>query len=750
MFRMSNLSVVGKPLKRINGPEILSGKAQFSIDVIRPNMLYGRILYSPYPHAEIIDIDTSKAEALPGVKAVVTYEDAPPRPIPSMPSDMLVLDKKVRFVGDEVAAVAATNPYVAEEALDLIEVTYRKLTPVFTIEEALKPGAPEIHEGGNVVKEQSGEIIIGDPEKALKNSDHIFEVDVSTPRFPIAPINPQVAVAEWSADGSLTVWDSNQVIYDRLRELAFTFDLPMSKVKVISEYCGCGFGEDNKFRYPAIAALLAKKAKRPVKLEPGKSYQFRGSTKMRHATKGHVKLGINNDGTITAIDVDSLWDKGAYAAGGVSVSAVGGGATLGLYRVPNLRYAYKAVYTNNPPCGAFRGYGDPQGHCMVESAVNMAAEELGIDPVLIRRKNHVQVGDLCLSEAVFGLGTLTSTGLDDCLSLGAQKIDWATKWKPFKAKSETGTLRRGVGMMAWVHTSGEIREDSSATVMMYPDGTAAVMTSLSEMGTGVTTTMAQIAAEELGIRYEDVRMVFGNSELPEAAGQYASKSAHVTGEAVRRAAADVKRQLFEIAAPMLGVEPSELDAKDGKIYVVTDPSKSVRISDVMKNPAVVRSIVGKGKIRPPEGDRHAMIFGADFIEVEVNTETGNVEVIQMVLAHDVGKAINPMIVEGQIKGGACQGLGEALAEDYIIDSDGVTLSDNYLNYGLISMADWPKADVIIVEPVDPLGPFGAKGVGEPGIIPFMAMVRHAIYNAIGKWLDPPFTPAKVLKALGKV
>jgi len=748
---MSSLSVVGKKVKRNNGPELLTGQGKFSIDMSRPNMLYGRILYSPYPHANITAIDTSKAEALPGVKAVVTYKDAPSKPIPSFPSDMMVLDKKVRFVGDEVAAVAATDPFIAEDALDLINVTYQQLPAVFTPSDALKEGAPKIHETGNIVTEQTFDIVVGDPSNALSHSDHVYESDVSTPRQPVVGINPQVALAEWSSDGSLIVWDSSQHVYGRARELAYTFDLPLTKVTVISEYCGCGFGEDNKFRYLAIAALLAKKAQRPVKVEPGKSYQFEASTKKRHPATAHVKLGINNDGTITAIDVDSVWDKGAYAAGGTFVPIVGGGATFGLYRVADTRYACKAVYTNNPPSGAFRGYGDPQGHFMVETLINRAAEDMGMDPVQIRMKNHVQVGDMCWSEAMFGLGALTSTGLDECLTKGAEKIGWATKWKPFKAKTETGTYKTGVGMAALVHTTGEIAEDTSATMMMYKDGTAAVLTSVSEIGTGVATVLAQIAAEELGVNYEDVKMVIGNTNLPEAACEDATKTVHTTGEAVRRAAAEVKGQLFQIAAKLLGVQASDLASKGGVIYVVSDPTKSKKVSEVTSDPSYVGSIVGRGRIRAPETDKHAMAFGANFVEVGVDTDTGEVDILQMVTAHDVGRAVNPMTLENQAQGGVIQGLGMAIAEEYVIDqATGASLTSNYLDYGLISIATAPPIDVVVAEPIDPLGPFGAKGIGECPLILPITTVSSAIYNAIGKWLDPPFTPAKVLKALGKV
>lgn len=743
-----NLLVVGKALKRVNGPQLITGRAKFSIDEFRDNMLYGRILTSPYPHANITAIDVTKALALPGVKAVLTYKDVPSVPFPP---DLKVLDSKVRFVGDEVAAVAATDPFIAEDALDLISVTYEKLPAVFTPADALMSGAPKIHDSGNIVESQTFDIPVGDPATALSKSDHVYEGDFATPRQIIAGINPQVALAEWSADGVLSVWDSNQCVYDRQAELSPVLGIPRNNIRVLSEYCGCGFGEDNKFRYLAIAALLAKKAGAPVKVEPGKSYQFEASPKKRHPTTSHVKLGINNDGTLTAIDFDGVWDKGGYAAGGQSVPVVGGGATFGLYRIADVRYACKVVYTNNPPSGAFRGYGDPQGHFPVEILINRAAEDLGLDPVQIRLKNQVQVGDMAWSEATFGLGALTSVGLGDCLTQGAQKIGWSSKWKPFKAKTETGTLRSGMGTAIYIHTTGEIAEDTSASIMMYSDGTADVMTSVSEMGTGVATVLAQIAAEALGVKYEDIRMVTGSTDLPEAACQDATKTVHTTGEAVRRAAVEVKQQVFDVAASILNVQPGQLSAGDRKVFVTSQPSNSVDLVDVLADPRIVRSLVGRGKIRSPEGDLHAMAFGSNFVELQVDTETGDLNIVQMVTAHDVGKVVNPLTILNQAHGGTIQGLGMAVAEDFVIDqSTGISLTSNYLDYGMPSSNNYPPIDAIMVEPIDPLGPYGTKGIGETPIILPITTVGSAIYNATGKWMDPPFTPARILKALGKV
>jgi len=708
-------------------------------------MLYGKLLRSPYAHAKITSIDTSKAEALAGVKAVVTYKDAPSKPLPNnpsgvpSPSDLYVLEDEVRYVGDEVAAIAAVDPFTAEDALDLIQITYQQLPAVFSPSDALKEGAPEVHAGGNLVQSQSGVISkFGDAEAIFASSDLKVEHDTSTPRQPVAAIAPHVAVASWPNGGTLTVWDSCQCTYDRRNELAYVFDLPMDKVKVISEYCGTGFAESNCYRYLAIAALLSKKSQRPVKLEPGKYYQFSGSQKMRHPTVAHTKIGLASDGTMKALVVDSLWEKGAYASGGISVPVRR--ATYQLYMLAS-KYVYKTAYTNTPPCGAYRGYGNPQVHFFIETAVNRAAEEFGLDPVEIRSKSHV----------VQGYDGAASVGLEECLRRGADAFGWASKWKPFKSKSETGVKRRGVACAIGVHTTGAFAgQAQSAVVMMNQDGTAVLMTAASEMGTGVVTALAQIVAEELGARFEDINVVNGSTELPECAVQSATRTVHTLGKGVQIAAADAKQKLFSVAAGLLNVSISELSSKDSIIFVTTDPNKKLTFKEVMgKAP---RALVGYGRYPgPPAPPVHSEVYYANFAEIEVDTETGEVSVLRMLQANDVGRVINLNTLENQIQGGLIQSLGWSLAEEYVMDGPtGAPLTTNYLDYGHFSLALTPQLDVIPVESNDPYGPFGAKGVGETANNMPAAVISSAIYNAIGKWLDPPFTPAKVLKALGKV
>lgn len=736
-------------MPRVNGPDILTGRAEFSIDVSRPGMLYGRILGSPYSHAKITSIDTSQAEALPGVVAVVTYKDAPANPIPVglPPSDLYVLDSELRCLGDEVAAVAATDPFIAEAALDLITVQYQELPTVFTPTDALAPGAPLVHAGGNEVTTQEIVFTNGDAEAAFAASDHQFENDFSTPRTVVVGINPQVALAEWSADGSLTVWDSNQCVYDRQRELAGAFGIPETKVTVISKYCGCGFGEDNRYRYLAIAALLAKKANRPVKLEPGKAYQWQVSQKRRHPTSGHSKLGIMNDGTIKAFIVDSLWDKGAYASGGQFVPISGNAPPSDIYSLTDFSYTATVAYTNNPPSGAFRGYGVPQIEYYVETLVNEAAEQLGLDPVQIRLNNRKMGGQPCYSEG----GIMNNNGIADCLTQGAQAFGWASKWVPFSSRPHSGTLLTGVAAVLGINTSGEFYDTSSVTVLVNLDGSASVQTSIAEMGTGIVTVYAQIAAEELGVNFEDIVVVGGQTGLPDAGCQDGTRMTHTTGEAVRRAAADAKAQLFAVAAQVLNVQPTDLSAKGGSIYVTADPSQSVTIADVMHNPAIVKNVIGQGKIEAPEGLPHSMSYAAHFAEVQVDAETGSVNVVQYVAAHDCGLSINPLTSESQINGGVMQGLGYSLAEQFVIDPNNhAHLSNSYLDYGLLSSDTTPSIQILLIEPGDPNGPFGAKGIGELPLDPGMALIGSAIRNAIGVWLDPPFTPAKILQALGKV
>jgi xanthine dehydrogenase molybdenum-binding subunit len=738
-------SVIGKRTPRINGIPLVRGTAKFSNDVSLPGMLYGRILKSPYAHAKITAIDTSKATALPGVKAVITYKDVPAVQMslatnpPYRPIDQYILEDEVRYVGEEVAAVAATDPFIAEDALDLIQVTYQQLPFVLTTDDALKSNAPLVHatETSNLITSLSGTRAggVGDPDAALAASDHTFEKDASTPRQPVAPIGPQTVVFDWPPGGKLTVYDTSQGTYCTKTALCYVLGLPESQINVIDHYMGGGFGMPNAYRFHPLGAILAQKTQRPVKIEPGKKYQFGGSPKMRHPAKAHSKLGINNDGTLQALEVDSTWDKGAYTCGG-NVAPVGATGVTTVYQLPG-KFAYKVAYTNCPPSGAFRGYGCPQGHFFTETLVNKAAEELGIDPVTIRSKSVMHTGYM----------GAVACGLGDCLTQGAAKFGW--NWKPFKSKTDTGVVRSGIGCVVGAHTTGGTTGNQSATVVMNVDGTATVLTSVVEIGTGVVTNMAMIAAEELALRPEHVAVEWGNSSLPEAQTQSATKTTHTLGRAVQLAANQVKQTLFGVAATMLNVTADKLSAKDEVIFVTEDPTKKVTMADVCL--IAPRSVVGSA-VRPvPPSTSVSNVWYANFAEVKVDTETGDVDLVRMVLAHDVGRAINLNTLENQIEGGAMQALSWAMASEHVIDGPtGTPLTRNYLDYGLYSLGEAPNLDVVLVESNDPFGPFGAKGIGEPAHNAPAAAVASAIYNAIGVWLDPPFTSANVLHALGKV
>lgn len=746
-------SVIGKRIPRLTSIPLVRGMAKFSCDVSLPGMLYGRILASPYAHAKITAIDTSKAAALPGVKAVITYKDVPVARMsmsttpPYAPTDTYILEDEVRYVGDEVAAVAATDPYIAEDALDLIQVTYQQLPFVLTTDDAMKSNAPLVHATNatypstttsNVIAELSGVRAagVGDPNKALAASDYTYENDRSVPRQPVVPIGPHTtSVFDWPAGGKLTVYDSSQGTYCTKRALIAVLGLAESQIEVIDQYGGY-FGMGNSYRFHPLGALLAMKTRRPVKIEEGKKFEFAGSPKMRHPAKAHSKLGINKDGTLQALMVDSVWEKGAYALGGTTASVGATGVTT-VYQLPG-QYAYKVVYTNCPPSGAFRGYGCPQGHFFTETLVNQAAETLGIDPVTIRLKSIMKTGYM----------GAVACGLGDCLTQGAAKFGWSGNWKPFKNKTDTGVTRSGIGCIVGAHTTGGTTANQSASVVMNVDGTATVLTSVTEMGTGVVTILAMIAAEELGLKPEHVTVDWGNSLLPEAQTQSATKTTHTLGKAVQLAANQAKQQLFAVAATMLNVPADQLSASNETIFVTADPTKKVSMAAVcLKAP---HSVVGSA-VRPiPPATSVSNVWYATFAEVKVDTETGDVTIVRMVLAHDVGRVINLNTVENQIEGGAIQALSWALGSEYVIDGPtGTSLTRNYLDYGLYAMGDTPPLDMVLVESNDPFGPYGAKGIGEPAHNGPAVAIASAIYNAIGVWVDPPFTAANVLHTLGK-
>lgn len=755
-------AVVGKRLPRPDAPAKAMGTAQFAADVKLPGMLIGRILGSPHPHARIVRIDASKAKALPGVEAVVTFEDVPkirfnrssmheafPPPVyESEAKDEYIIKDKARYVGDWVAAVAATDIYTAERALDLIEVEYEELPPVFDPFEAMKPGAPLVHED----KEQNIAAVIGYPfncgdvEKGFQEADVIVEGTFWTSKQKMAQLEPDAAVASWDTNGRLTMWSPNENPHLVKRVCAKALGIPDGQIRWITPAVGGGFGGRLSLGVELVAAVLAKAAGKPVKVESTREEDFRSHD---HRTGEHqtMKIGVKKDGTITAIEHRVVSDSGAYYSHSGSTTGVNFIHTLGLLRCPNIFGEAQIVYTNTPPGGGMRGYGNPEGQFVMQQLLDEAAEKIGMDPVEFRLKNARDVGE----PSCWVPYPIKHSALPQCIKLGAERIGWTEK----RGKKKEGKLRRGVGMSIMTHATGAggfLLEHSNALLKLNEDGTATLSVAPCEMGQGILGALQQIAAEGLGLRYEDVRVVTGDTDVTLFdIGSHASRSAHVIGNAVLAAAEEVKRQVLERASKKLDALPEALDVREGRVYLKDNPEKGITLADLVTGSIYDFELTGshfmaKGTFQ--SGD-WCPNFQAAFAEVEVNTETGEITVIKYVVAHDIGKAINPQTVEAQLEGGALQGIGFALYEDFAVDTKtGQTITDSFATYKIPTIKDIPDIDVILVEEPVPGGPFGAKGVGESGMVNVAAAIANAIYDAVGvRIYSLPMTPEKVLDAL---
>ena len=745
------LLVVGKRLPMIGADEKATGKAVFTVDIKLPGMLYAKILRSPHAHAKILNIDTSKAEKLPGVKAVLTHKEARVRLL-----DEVALDVRVRYVGDKVAAVAAVSEEIAEEALELIDVEYEVLPAVFDAEEAMKPGAPIIHPDVPMMKDRGNlrEPIfiygVGDVERGFEEADYIFENRYITQRQSHCSLEPDVGVATWTSSGKLTYWTSAHGAFPIRSILATGLNMPENKVRVIVPHVGGGFGCKYGRLEDILCALLARKAGRPVKLECTREEEFI-STRTRSHAVFETKTGVKKDGTFTARYMKAIVDLGAFAHGIVLPERAGAWLMMP-YSCPNYRYEGHAVYTNTPSSGAFRGFSSVPGHFATESDVNQIAEELGIDPVSFRLKNRRKLGEM----NPYNRSPIDASPLDECMLKGAERIGW---WSNRRKTGEGGSVRRrGVGMAAMVHHAPGLGVGADAErpgwekegvpgvaeIKINPDGTVHLLIGMADIGEGINTTCAQIAAEELGVHLEDVTVISADTDTTPWGWMVAGSTALMqTGGAVRAAAAKAKRQLFEQAAKALNVAVEDLVAKDRRIYVKRTPERGLTFGEIVGPYSV---IVFTENYRIPD---YVAPFGAQFAEVEVDTETGQVKVLRMVAAHDVGKAINVNIVEGQIEGALQNSIGYALTETLTLDEQtGQVLNPNFLDYKVLGATDMPKIDVILVEHISPAGVFGAKGVGEMGAIPTAPAIADAVYNAIGiRIRELPITPEKIVKAL---
>ena len=741
---------IGVSHPRRDLPEKLTGQAVYTADVRLPGLLHGAILRSPYPHARILAVDASRAAALPGVHAVLTPFDAPEgRVAPDLP----ILDTKARFVGDEVAAVAAEDEDTARQALRLIDVTYDPLPFVTDPVEAMNPGAPSVHEGGNLVGGKPIALERGNVEEGFAQADRIFEDEFATQSHSGAALEPRAAVAAWEGD-RLTVWKSSRGIHADRLSLSLSLGIPTENVRVVGPHMGAGYGNKDETRLSAITAILARRASRPVKIELSREEEFVAG-RHRHATTTKIRVGVTNDGTVTAVHATTIMDTGAYLSSGPGVIRRAGQGALYLYRCANARYDGFLVYTNQPSAGSYRALGAPQGHFALESLADKIAEELGIDPLDFRLKNHVgpdgQPGERVTplnqvvdTQPVEGGVPFSSNGLRECLERGAAAIGW--RERQVTPPDAGSAKRRGMGMAMFIYRGGPGGR-SIARMALEDDGSVTLTTGIMDVGEGSLTVLSQIAAETLGVPYASVRVVSGDTSLTPAAPITAGSTATFSGGlAARRAAEQLKARIVEAAASDLEVAPGGLDVVDGAVADAT--GRRMTLAQVarlgLKEPLQVEATVDPGS-------REFVVnsFGAHFAEVEVDTDTGAVNVTRFVAAHDSGRILNPNMAVNQVEGGVSQMLGFTLSERMLTDArNGVTLNASFLEHKSPTILDSPPIEVIFADVVDPVGPFGAKALGEPPSVGVAPAIANAIYDAIGvRVRELPITPDVILNEL---
>nr|WP_234883271.1 xanthine dehydrogenase family protein molybdopterin-binding subunit [Ensifer adhaerens] len=750
--------IVGKSVKRDDVLEKVTGEAQYTGDIKLPGMLHGKIKRAAIAHARIKSIDVSKALAYPGVKAVLTHETVPrvlhygsPHPrSASCTKDQYILDDKVRFWGEGVAAVAAISEEIADEALDLIEVEYEPLPAVFEPEDAAQPGAPLIHDvgpGGNLVLDPV-RVNRGDIDKGFAEADFVLEGTFAGGRPHPAYMEPNVCIADWDGSNKLTFWTSTQTSFMVRGILAEVLGLPLTKVRVLVDHMGGGFGaKQDLFQHEFLCALLAKETRRPVKMEFTRHETFVAG-RSRHPCRIWLKQGFKNDGTLVARDMKLVYDSGAYGSHGPGVTIVGTTAATSLYRCENVRLEGRCVYTNTPINGAFRGYGVVQSYYALDIQMDEAAERLGMDPAELKLKNVVRAGDIAPSGH-----PILGHGLEICLKHGIDVLDWKALWNRDRAPDpKRPHIRKGWGIGCEMHGSSAypgIKEQGNATVKVNEDGTVTLLTGAAGLGTGAHTALAQIVAEELGVRFEDVGVIHGDTDVvPWDIGAFASHTTYLVGTAAKMAAGKVRAAVLARAAMKLQVSPDEIDLSEGKVFLIAEPDRSMTVSEAMgaSRGIPAANIVANGTYEPTK----SYSFAAHFTEVDVDTETGIVEVKRVVPVHDVGRVIHPIAAQGQIEGGIQQGIGHTLTEDYVIDKKtGRSLNAGLVDYKMPLSMDMPDIETIILEAApDPGGPWGAKGVGEDPIIAIGPSIANAIHDAIGvRFHHYPITPEDILKAL---
>ncbi len=765
------MKYVNKTIPSVDGKGLMMGKPGYTDDLAEPNSLIVRVLRSPHPFAKIIKINKEKALTLEGVECVLTHKDfkriAVTRagqgyPEPS-PHDKFILDDHVRHIGDEVAAVAACDKETAKKALELIDVEYEVLEPVLDFEKAYENknvihSEPEIHEmfpiGLEPLKNVAASYMmnVGDVDKTLEECDVILDTRFYTQAQAHVMMEPHTANARIDYQGRLVMYSSTQTPIHVRRILSHALEYPLSKIRVIKPRIGGGYGGKQCLHGEFLVAAVTLRTGKPSKIVYTRKEVFE-STFSRHPMRFDIKLGAMNDGTLKGIDVDVLSDTGAYGEHALTVFMVAGSKVFPLYnKVDSVRFGGKVVYTNHTPAGAFRGYGAIQGNYALESAIDMLCDKMNIDPVEFRMKNMIKEGETSPIFAIMGEGTegtamnMESCKLDYCVKRGLEIINWKDKYP--KKTTEDGKVR-GVGMAIAMQGSGIPYIDmGSAMIKLNDDGFFNLMVGATELGQGSDTILGQIAAESLGVNPDKIVIYSSDSDLtPFDTGAYASSTTYVSGNAVKLTADRMKEMIIEEGAKALGTRLAETDF-DGKIIksgdkemTLAELSNRLYYNEDQKQLMACESYVGT-KSPPP--------FMAGFAEVEIDPETGKVDIVDYAAVVDCGTTINPALARVQVEGGLVQGIGMTMYEDVVYTSNGGMVTNNMMNYRIPTRKEITDMHVEFADSFEPSGPYGAKSVGEIGIDTPPAAITNAIYNAVGVRIQElPVTPEKVFMGILK-
>jgi len=778
-------ATIGKSEIKVDAAKLVQGKPAFTADWQMPGMLHAKVLASPYAHARIKNIDASQARALDGVAAVLTWEDLPrvvhstagqSDPIPG-PLDMFSLDNKVRFVGDRVAMVAAETLEIAEKALSLIKVEYEVIPPIIDMREAMQPGSPVIHDEIEYVNFADSDptinlaakirIDINDVEKGFAEADRIFEQEYWVPKVQQAHIEPHVTLTWWDEDDRLVVRTSTQVPFHVRRMIAPVIGLPVKRIRVIKPRIGGGFGNKQEVLIEDVAAHLTIATGRPVLYEMTREEEFIAS-RSRHPMHIRMKTGVKNDGTMTANEMYALSDTGAYGCHALTVTGNTGQKSMGLYvgdgeyrKKPNIRFYADIVYTNTPPSGAYRGYGVPQGYWPLDRHLEMIARELGMDPTEFRLKNALRPGEFQPFSTAWNEGRepvpeiIYTVGLEECVRQGKVAIGWDEKFGNEDWRSVPGKphLRRGIGVATVMQgTAIPYLDMGGAHIKINDDGSFNLMVGATDLGTGSDTALAQIAAEVLGVRVEDMIVTSSDTDTtPFDVGAYASSTTYISGTAVKRAADKVAESIKERAAIIFadrGFEfaPESIVLREN--HAVGPNGDRVSMAEIAldslhwrKQEQIMASASYVSPNSPPP-------FAAQFATVLVDLETGQVTVEDLIMAVDSGVIINPIAASGQIEGGIAQALGYGVCEEMVYDADGQPREKDLVDYHIFRADEMPNIRSIFVQTYEETGPFGAKAVAEIPLDGAAPAIGNAVLDACGaSILDNPVTPEKIWRIL---